>query len=119
MTRKPCRLSAVAMVNNLGTGPAEIRPRLASGDTSRFKRRRGLAPEREILVGTIEEEFPELGDEMAEYDCRNNRLVAFALAQIRGGIDDAIRRHGRARIAVVAGTSTSGVGDAEEAIRHR
>ncbi len=121
MTDRPraCRLSAIAMANNLGTGIAEIWPRLASGDTSRFVRRRGLAPDREILVGMIDADFPVLDPSMAEYDCRNNRLVAAVLSQIRAPIDDAIRTFGRGRIAVVAGTSTSGVGDAEEAIRHR
>lgn len=114
-----CRLAALGMANALGNSPGEIWPRLVAGDTSRFVRRSGLAPEREILVGMVDAPLPVLGPEMAEYDCRNNRLVAYVLDQIAAPIADAIARFGRGRVAVVAGTSTSGVGDAEDAIRHR
>ena len=107
------------MANALGNTPDEIWTRLVAGDTSRFVRRGGLAPEREILVGMVDAELPVLGPEMVEYDCRNNRLAALVLDQIAGPIRDAIARFGRGRVAVVTGTSTSGVGDAELAIRHR
>src|SRR5207253_8439632 len=98
MTRSSsaCRLSAIAMANNLGIGIAEIWPRLERGDTSRFVRRRGLAPDREILVGMIDAELPALAPDMAEYDCRNNRLVARVLGQIRPQIENAIATFGRA-----------------------
>ena len=114
-----CRLAATAMANALGGSSGEVWPRLVGGDASRFVRRRGLAPEREILVGLVDAELPVLAPGLAEYDCRNNRLAAFVLDQIAAQIAAAISRFGRGRIAVVAGTSTSGVGDAEEAIRHR
>ena len=107
------------MANALGHDSAHIWERAVAGDTSHFVRRRGLAPERELLVGVVDGEFPELGERMAEYDCRNNRLTAAVLEQFRSPIEDAIARFGRGRIAVVAGTSTSGVGDAEDAIRYR
>ncbi len=121
MTRRPtaCRVAALGVANNLGNNSAEVWDRLVAGDTSRFVRRKGLAPEREILVGMVDAELPMLGPEMAEYDCRNNRLVALVLDQIAEPIRDAIARFGRGRVAVVAGTSTSGVGDAEIAIAHR
>lgn len=121
MTGRPthCRLAALGMANALGSTPDEIWPRLVAGDTSRFVRRGGLAPERQILVGMVDAELPVLGPEMFEYDCRNNRLAALVLDQIAGPVREAVRRFGRGRVAVVTGTSTSGVGDAELAIRHR
>ncbi|MFN2425180.1 MAG: beta-ketoacyl-ACP synthase [Candidatus Binatia bacterium] len=115
----PCRLAALGMANVLGNSAPEVWTRLLAGDTSRFTRRRGLAPEREILVGMVDAELPLLGPEMAEHDCRNNRLAALVLAQIDGPVRDAIARFGPGRVAVVAGTSTSGVLDAEIAIAHR
>lgn len=115
----PCRLAALGMANALGNSPAEIWPRLMAGDTARFVRRAGLAPEREILVGMVDAELPVLGASMFEYDCRNNRLAALVLEQIAAPVREAVARFGRGRVAVVCGTSTSGVGDAELAIRHR
>jgi 3-oxoacyl-[acyl-carrier-protein] synthase-1 len=117
--RSACRLAELGMANALGRTPEEIWPRLLAGDTGRFVRRAGLAPEREILVGMVDAELPVLGPSMHEYDCRNNRLAALVLDQIAAPIRDAVARFGRGRVAVVCGTSTSGVGDAELAIRHR
>jgi 3-oxoacyl-[acyl-carrier-protein] synthase-1 len=58
---------------------------------------------------------------LARFDCRNNRLAAMALRA--DGFADAVaaarERHGAGRIAVVVGTSTSGVLSSEEAYRRR
>lgn len=118
-TPTPCRLSALGMANNLGSTSESIWRKLEAGDASGFVRRTGLAPDRESRVGMVDGELPLLGPHLAEYDCRNNRLAAAVLGQIAAPISDAIARFGRGRVAVVAGTSTSGVGDAEDAIRHR
>jgi 3-oxoacyl-[acyl-carrier-protein] synthase-1 len=48
---------------------------------------------------------------------RNNQLALVALAQIRPAVDEAIARFSPARVGVVIGTSTSGVGEAEAALR--
>ncbi len=58
---------------------------------------------------------------MANYDCRNNRLADMAL-RADGFAEHVARagaRHGVDRIAVVLGTSTSGVNAAEDAYRGR
>ena len=58
---------------------------------------------------------------LARFDCRNNRLADLALRT--DGFADAVaaarRRYGADRIAVVLGTSTSGVLSGEEAYRAR
>lgn len=115
----PCRLAALGMANALGNDVEEVWPRLVAGDADRFVRRGGLAPGREILVGLVDAELPLLDPALAEYDCRNNRLVAHVLDQIAGPIREAVARFGPDRVAVVGGTSTSGVADAEIAIAHR
>jgi 3-oxoacyl-[acyl-carrier-protein] synthase-1 len=53
---------------------------------------------------------------LAEWDCRNNRLLAAAAAQIRPAIDAALARHGAQRVALVVGTSTSGIAAGEDAM---
>jgi 3-oxoacyl-[acyl-carrier-protein] synthase I len=58
---------------------------------------------------------------LAAFDCRNNRLAHLALGS--DGFVDAVEaakaRHGAGRVAVVVGTSTSGVLSSEEAYRRR
>jgi 3-oxoacyl-[acyl-carrier-protein] synthase I len=49
---------------------------------------------------------------------RNNQLALAALTPIRPAVDAAIERYGTDRIGIVIGTSTSGMAEAESALRH-
>lgn len=68
------------------------------------------------VVGLEEEPLP---PELAEWECRNNRLAWLALRQ--DGFIDAVRdareRYGASRVAVLLGTSTSSIGATEEGYR--
>ncbi len=119
MTRPPCSLAALAMVNALGRHPDEIWPRLLRGDQSGFRAREDLVPGRKLVVAEIAGPLPAVPDRLRRYACRNNSLTLAAVEQIEKPISDLILAMGRQRIGVVMGTSTSGVGDAETAIRHR
>lgn len=66
------------------------------------------------------EEAP-VGSDLADFDCRNNRLAQIAL-QADGFVEavaGAVKRYGSERVAVVMGSSTSGVGEGEIAYRKR
>ena len=117
----PLHLTATALVTALGRGlPATFEALLAG--------RSGLAPcdfgETRVggHVGRVAglEQSP-LPAEFAGYECRNNRLARLALAQdgFAAAVADAASRHGAGRIAVVLGTSTSGILSAENAYRAR
>ena len=58
---------------------------------------------------------------LAEFDCRNNRLAQLGLRQdgFEHAVTEARRRYGAHRIAVLIGTSTSGVHETELAYRRR
>lgn len=58
---------------------------------------------------------------LAEYDCRNNRLALLGLQQdgFCAAVEAAIARHGRRRVGVFLGTSTSGILQTEQAYRRR
>ncbi|SEM39221.1 3-oxoacyl-[acyl-carrier-protein] synthase-1 [Pseudoxanthomonas sp. GM95] len=78
----------------------------------------GDAPRLDCWIGRVEGvEAVQLPAELAQWDCRNNRLAWLALQQ--DGLLDAARaageRYGAARVAVVMGTSTSSIGASEEA----
>src|SRR5262245_20964987 len=62
-----------------------------------------------------------LRPDLAPYDCRNNRLAQLALEQdgFTAAVDSARRQYGSGRIAVVVGTSTSGIHQTELAFRRR
>jgi 3-oxoacyl-[acyl-carrier-protein] synthase-1 len=59
--------------------------------------------------------------ELAEFDCRNNRLAALGIAQdgFREAVEQCVARVGARRVGLFLGTSTSGILQAELAYRDR
>jgi 3-oxoacyl-[acyl-carrier-protein] synthase-1 len=117
--QRVCSLRALGQLSALGSSNDEIAGRLFAGDRSGIGFREDLVPGRSLPLGEVRGELPEIPPALARYACRNNRLALAALEQIRGALDDALARYGRARVGIVVGTSTSGVGDAEAAIAER
>lgn len=70
---------------------------------------------RPCFIGSVKSELPDLSHFEKQWHGRNNQLLAAAAAQIKPTVDALIARHGAHRIAVVLGTSTSGVGESEQA----
>ena len=112
----PCYVQALGIVSPLGAGVEATRTALFAGDASGMKVEDGWLPGARACVGRVLSPLPELPAALAEFDCRNNRLLAAAGAQIRAQVDALAERHGRARIALVIGTSTSGIASGEEAM---
>ncbi|MGY3228896.1 3-oxoacyl-[acyl-carrier-protein] synthase-1 [Luteibacter sp. HA06] len=68
------------------------------------------------VAGLEDEPLP---PELAEWECRNNRLAWLALRQdgFMEAVRDARERYGASRVAVLLGTSTSSIGATEEGYR--
>ncbi|HDR9035504.1 beta-ketoacyl-[acyl-carrier-protein] synthase family protein [Burkholderia vietnamiensis] len=117
-TRTTVYLSAPGMINALGATTDAIVDALGRGVAP------GMAPRADAPAGgwvgrvtaPLECAPPAA---LAHFDCRNNRLLLAALAQIQPLVDAAIARYGPRRIGVVIGTSTSGVDAAEHALARR
>jgi 3-oxoacyl-[acyl-carrier-protein] synthase-1 len=79
------------------------------------------SPGRPIPLGRLDNNvvLPTLSAFPVQLQSRNNQIVMAALAQIRPAVDGAIARYGADRVAVVIGTSTSGIAETEAALRHR
>lgn len=105
------------MVNALGAAPETIWARALAGDRSRLSRRDDLVPGRALCVAAVQEPLPELPPGLARFACRNNALALAAVRQMEAPVRAAIAAFGPERVGVVVGTSTSGVGDAERAMR--
>ncbi|HME72096.1 MAG TPA: beta-ketoacyl-ACP synthase [Myxococcota bacterium] len=114
----PCRLRALGMVNALGTLSDEIWQGLLAGDQSRLTWRDDLVPGRSLLVGEVRSPLPEIPSALRRYRCRNNALSLAVLLGLEAELRAIIGQVGRGRVGVVMGTSTSGVSDAEAALRH-
>ncbi|WP_156294532.1 MULTISPECIES: beta-ketoacyl-[acyl-carrier-protein] synthase family protein [Serratia] len=109
-------IAAVGMINALGQSTAEIAANLTRGVAPGMRSRAGwLQNSPQAVLGGVDGELPTIPDSFAAHRSRNNQLLLAALAQIQPVIDEAILRVGRERIAVVLGTSTSGL---DEGDRH-
>ena len=90
--------------------------------------RGGLAPcdfpraELDTWIGAVDgvDDAPVRSD-LAEFDCRNNRLAQIGLTQdgFAERVEAARARYGAQRIGVFIGTSTSGILETEHAYQHR
>lgn len=109
-------LNDFGCLSPVGGGHDEIIRRVLAGDRSGLRRTDAYSPGQPCYVGVVETDLPEIGSREAVYDCRNNRLLLAALAQIKPTVDRMIQKFDRNRVGVVIGTSTSGVRNTELAI---
>lgn len=118
---KPVAVTAYTATSALGRGNAAMLDALRRGES-------GLRPndfdraELRAWIGRVAGlEDERVGGALAEFDCRNNRLAQVGLAQdaFREATAGARKRYGARRIAVLLGTSTSGILQTELAYRSR
>jgi 3-oxoacyl-[acyl-carrier-protein] synthase-1 len=116
MSGNRCFITAIGLANALGEARDAVREGLLAGDTSGMVLEEGWAPEGPVRVGRVAATLPPLPAGNERYDCRNNRLMLLALAQIGDAVARAIDRVGPGRVGIVLGTSTSGINEGEEAV---
>ena len=109
-------LNDLGIINALGAGKTAVLNGLLQEDQSGMLPTGPLLTGRESLVGTVREPLDALPAEFSDYDCRNNRLLVAAVTQIEDPIRKLCSEYGPQRIAVLVGTSTSGIAAGEEAM---
>ncbi|PZW67099.1 3-oxoacyl-[acyl-carrier-protein] synthase-1 [Pseudomonas sp. URMO17WK12:I1] len=110
------RLDALGVVCALGQGKQAVADALFAGSTHGMQPQDGWIPERNVTVGAVAAPLPEMPAGFEQAASRNNRLLLTAALEIHDDIQAAIATYGASRIAVVLGTSTSGIAEAGEHI---
>lgn len=117
----PFRITAITATSAMGVGLAATREALR-------QRRGGLRPcdlpamPEGVWIGRVAAaETIDLPAPLAAFACRNTRLAELALRQdgFAAAVAAAVARYGAGRIAVVLGTSTSGIEETEQAWARR
>lgn len=115
-----CFITAYGLISALGEGVDASAEALlawqAKGSTPLTRHNQALLDGRLTPVGRAEGELPAIPAALAPYASRNNQLLLAALAQIRPALGEALATFGPARVGLVLGTSTAGIGEAELAI---
>ena len=111
-------LSRPGVVCALGAGIDAVAAAAFAGDTGGMRRLPGWVTDRALTLGAVADPLPAIPDTLAaRHHSRNNQLLLAAARQIEPLLRGAIARHGAHRVAVVLGTSTSGVNDNAPAFR--
>ncbi|MEW6371875.1 MAG: beta-ketoacyl-ACP synthase [Pseudomonadota bacterium] len=109
-------LNDCALICALGDERTALKRRLLDEASSGLAVSDACSPGRPLPLGRVETALPDVGHLPLPLRSRNNALALAALAQIRPAVDAAIARYGAARVGVIIGTSTSGVGATEAAL---
>ena len=120
MITAPVFLNALGIVCALGQGQQAVADALFASDapcgvvpTAAF------TPGRSLMLGAVPGVLADLHDLPVPMRSRNNALLRMAHAQIQNVCAAAIARFGAQRVAVIVGTSTSGIGEAELALPYQ
>ncbi|MBI2397039.1 MAG: beta-ketoacyl-ACP synthase [Xanthomonadales bacterium] len=114
--REAIHLNALGVICALGANAEEVRAGLFSGQAPEPSRSTELLRARSVPAAPVTAALASQDALPTWLHSRNNALLLSALAQIRPAVDAAIARHGAARVAIVLGTSTSGIGETERAV---
>jgi 3-oxoacyl-[acyl-carrier-protein] synthase-1 len=112
----PVYLNALGLNCALGQGKQAVATALFAGDSSGMQAQTGWVAERVLTVGAVPGDLPELPYLPGHPPSRNNQLLLAAALEIEPELRAAISRFGAERIAVVLGTSTSGIEEASQSI---
>ncbi|MBK8158047.1 MAG: beta-ketoacyl-[acyl-carrier-protein] synthase family protein [Rhodospirillaceae bacterium] len=115
MTQARLGIHAVGLVTPLGAGKDENAGKLFSGTRSGLATEVDILLDRRVRAGCVTSALPAPPDGFGRYQSRNNRLMLLALQEIAPEVAAARERFGSSRVAVVLGTSTSGIAEGEAA----
>jgi 3-oxoacyl-[acyl-carrier-protein] synthase-1 len=111
-------LNECGIICALGEQQHEVRHNMLALARSGIAMSDAWSKGRPLPLGIVGANLPALDHHPVRLRSRNNQLALAALQQIRPAVDAAIKKYGADRIAIVLGTSTSGISGTEEALRH-
>lgn len=110
-------LNALGIICPLGKGKDAVLKNALAGS------QHGMQQDKELLYGgescyvaKVTDPLAKIPEPFAAYQSRNNQLLLSAYQEIETEVNQAIEHYGKDRIAVILGTSTSGIAEGEEAL---
>lgn len=114
---RPLAITDCGLVTPLGIGKMAVAQALFAGCRDALRPAGGWIAGRSVIVGAVRDDLADIPPSQSHFDSRNNRLMRTALLEIAEAVERAAARYGRDRIAVVLGTSTSGIAEGEAALK--
>lgn len=111
-------LNSVGVICTLGDNKHQVLNNLLNTITSSPTLSEEFSPGKPVPIAEVKSVLPDIPATLQHYQSRTNQLLLAALEQIRPEVDVAIKRYGHQRVAVIIGTSTSGIEEGETAISY-
>ena len=114
-------LNELGIVSALGSGCDETIHTLLQKENKSLHQTDEFSPGKPMFVGQIQSELSEIKGDLTgkvEYQSRNNQVLMTAFEQIEAAVEAVIQDVGVSRVAVILGTSTSGIGEGEQAYKY-
>ena len=111
-------LNSVGMICTLGDNKHQVLNNLLNTITSSPALSDKYSTGKHVPIAEVNSTLPDIPATLHHYQSRTNQLLLAALEQIRPTVDVAIKRYGHQRVAVIIGTSTSGIAEGEVAINY-
>ena len=116
MISSRCYLNALGMLCSAGDSAATVRQTLLSGQTN-LSMSDAFSTGQLLPLGLYQGDLPSVPLPDKKWQSRNNQFALAALNQISTDVANSIDRYGALRVAVIIGTSTSGIAESESAVR--
>ena len=114
-------IAALGAINTLGNNKQQIANNLLKNYCAKHcltKEEGWLFNGQKTWLGKVTDDLPSIPEHLVQYSTRNNQLLYAAYLQIKQPIQQAIEKYGAKRIAVIMGTSTSGIHEGDNNIKH-
>ena len=116
-TNSTLYIHAMAMNSALGsTSDEQIRSLSGMRESTMCLESGWLNDGKETVVGRVLSDLPDINEKFSHKNTRNNQLALSSLLQIQTQVETVLKQFGTDRVAVVVGTSTSGIADGEQAL---
>ncbi len=113
-------LNSAGIICALGDNKHQVLKTLFNTTNSNSVLSDKYSPGNPVPITEVLSVLPTIPKPLHCYQSRTNQLLLAALDQIRPAVNEAINRYGRQRVAVIIGTSTSGIAEGEKAVKfHR
>ncbi|WLT06183.1 beta-ketoacyl-[acyl-carrier-protein] synthase family protein [Gilliamella apis] len=114
-------IAALGAINTLGNNKQQIANNLLKNYCAKHcltKEEGWLLNGQKTWLGKVTDDLPSIPEHLVQYSTRNNQLLYAAYLQIKQPIQQAIEKYGAKRIAVIMGTSTSGIHEGDNNIKY-
>lgn len=114
-------IAALGAINALGNSLSEIKQNLANNYRASHclvQQQGWLLNDQPAWLGQVAGNLPNIPKHLSKYSTRNNQLLYAAYLQIQHEIEQIISQYGRERVAIIMGTSTSGIHEGDFAVKH-